>query len=174
MSFKTLKYLSLCLLCFLGSLNAAETFFLLIRHGETEWNARQTIQGQLDIPLSEKGMQQAKKIAAFLQQNHSDIQAIYCSDLARARLTAVEISQNFGLDFSQHTFLREIARGAAEGLTYTKKKEIYDGKFLKFQEARPTNKLLFALGTFWKPSLGHTLKKKLLSLHMEHSWKYFW
>lgn len=140
MTFKMWKYLLISLLCFFGSLKAVETSFLLIRHGETEWNAMKKIQGQLDIPLSERGLKQAEKIAKFLQQDHSDINAIYSSDLARARVTAAKISEKFGLEFSQHTFLREIARGEAEGLTYTEKKEIYDEASHKLNQQYPERK----------------------------------
>lgn len=119
------------------SLTAQETTFLLIRHGESEWNALQKIQGQIDIPLSTKGLQQSEQIADFLSENHPDIVSIHSSDLVRAAITAKNLADKLNLTFSQHPSLREIGRGDAEGLTYTGKKEVYDSLAKTLDEMYP-------------------------------------
>ncbi len=63
------------------------TRLLLVRHGETDWNAGARIQGHLDIALNDTGRLQARRLAAALAGGES-IDAIYTSDLVRARETA--------------------------------------------------------------------------------------
>jgi len=63
----------------------------LVRHGETEWNKLQLWQGNSDIPLNEKGKEQAMALAKRFE-NH-DIEAIYSSTLSRAFETAKIISK---------------------------------------------------------------------------------
>ncbi|HSO95917.1 MAG TPA: histidine phosphatase family protein, partial [Acidimicrobiia bacterium] len=57
---------------------------LLIRHGESTWNAAGRWQGHADPPLSTTGMAQARAAAPALV----DIDVVWCSDLVRARQTA--------------------------------------------------------------------------------------
>jgi probable phosphoglycerate mutase len=59
---------------------------LLVRHGESEWNAVRRLQGQADIGLSEKGEAQARALAATVEQLSPD--HVITSDLRRARQTA--------------------------------------------------------------------------------------
>ncbi|MBI3973335.1 MAG: histidine phosphatase family protein [Chloroflexi bacterium] len=58
----------------------------ITRHGESTWNAAHLIQGQTDVPLSERGRAQAARLAARLR--HEPIDIVFTSDLARARDTA--------------------------------------------------------------------------------------
>jgi glucosyl-3-phosphoglycerate phosphatase len=59
---------------------------LLVRHGESEWNAVRRLQGQADIDLSEKGRQQAIALKATIAALSPD--RVLTSDLKRARDTA--------------------------------------------------------------------------------------
>ena len=59
---------------------------ILVRHGESTWNAEELLQGQLDPPLSERGREQSRALAGMLDGVPDD--RIVCSDLGRARETA--------------------------------------------------------------------------------------
>ncbi|MEO8837393.1 MAG: histidine phosphatase family protein, partial [Herbaspirillum sp.] len=50
---------------------------LLIRHGETEWNALRRLQGQIDVSLNQRGVRQAAALAAALRDETLD--AVFCS-----------------------------------------------------------------------------------------------
>lgn len=91
------------------------TELLLVRHGETDWNKDQRWQGHADRPLNETGREQARAIAEELAREHVD--AIYTSDLARARETAELIAERAGVPFILEPQLREIDVGEWQGLT---------------------------------------------------------
>jgi broad specificity phosphatase PhoE len=59
---------------------------ILVRHGESTWNAEERLQGQLDPPLSERGREQSRALAAIVDGVPDE--RVVCSDLARARETA--------------------------------------------------------------------------------------
>ena len=86
----------------------------MIRHGETLWNLEQRCQGFTDIELSDKGILQAERVAAYLAKNFR-LQAIYSSDLARAKKTAEAIAQKQGLSVKTDQRLRELNQGEFEG-----------------------------------------------------------
>lgn len=91
------------------------TELLLVRHGETDWNAEGRLQGHTDRPLSEYGRSQASRLAADLEGE--DVEAIYSSDLARARETAEIVGERIGLPVVLDPGLREKDWGNWEGLT---------------------------------------------------------
>lgn len=93
------------------------TRILAIRHGETAWNVDARIQGQLDIPLNDTGVQQARWLAQALAEQEQ-VHAIYASDLARAWATAQAIAQVTGLPVTPETGLRERAFGDFQGRTF--------------------------------------------------------
>lgn len=111
---------TLIALCIFSHSNAfaAKTTFLLIRHGETNWNAEKRWQGQADIPLNKKGRTQAKRVAKKLFDEHPDLAAIYSSDLSRALDTSKETARLFNLPVVARSDLREYTVGVAEGLLY--------------------------------------------------------
>src|SRR3954451_17636073 len=59
---------------------------ILVRHGESTWNAEERLQGQLDPPLSDRGRDQARALAGMVDGVPAE--RIVCSDLGRARQTA--------------------------------------------------------------------------------------
>jgi broad specificity phosphatase PhoE len=90
------------------------TRLLLVRHGETDWNADGRLQGQTDRPLSDFGRMQARRLAGAL--GDETLEAIYSSDLARARETAEIVGERLGLPVSLEPDLREKDWGTWEGL----------------------------------------------------------
>jgi 2,3-bisphosphoglycerate-dependent phosphoglycerate mutase len=91
------------------------TTLLLARHGETDWNRELRIQGSSDIALNELGRDQARALAQELE--HVDLDAIYSSDLSRARQTAEVVATTHGLEVRIDPRLRERSFGSWEGLT---------------------------------------------------------
>ena len=92
------------------------TEILLIRHGETAWNAERRLQGHLDIPLNEEGERQAAALARALAGESVDM--IVSSDLSRAASTARAVADVLGLPLQTDATLRERCFGAFEGLLY--------------------------------------------------------
>ena len=93
------------------------TRLILIRHGQTEWNAAGRYQGQVDLPLNALGRQQAEQIVQ--QLDGTQLAAIYASDLARARETAEVLARATGLQVQLDRRLREIEQGEWEGMPFT-------------------------------------------------------
>jgi broad specificity phosphatase PhoE len=91
------------------------TTLFLVRHGETDWNADGRLQGQTDRPLSDFGRRQARQLAEGLADER--LQAIYASDLARARETAEIVAERLRLPVVLDPDLREKDWGTWEGLT---------------------------------------------------------
>ncbi|CAI0554094.1 unnamed protein product [Linum tenue] len=78
-----------------SSAHPAYTEIVVVRHGETEWNADKRIQGHVDVDLNEVGRQQAALVADRLSKE-SKISAVYSSDLKRAFDTAQAIADRCG------------------------------------------------------------------------------
>lgn len=108
------------------------TRILLIRHGETAWNAVRRLQGHIDIPLSPTGERQAEALARTLAREPLD--AIISSDLGRALQTAQAVAA-YHPHLPLHTDpgLRERGYGAFEGLLYTEIAERYPVEFAEWQ-----------------------------------------
>jgi probable phosphoglycerate mutase len=89
---------------------------LLVRHGETEWNAVGRLQGHSDIPLNDTGRAQARAIAVRLSSH--GVTRVWTRDLARARETGAIIAAELGLtEPAIEVDLRERRFGIFEGLT---------------------------------------------------------
>lgn len=112
---------------------------ILIRHGETAWNAEQRIQGQLDIPLSATGVWQAGRLADRLAREapSGPIDAIVASDLARAQLTANPLAARLGVPVQLDPRLRERAFGIFEGHTLADVAARWPQEFAAWRERDP-------------------------------------
>jgi 2,3-bisphosphoglycerate-dependent phosphoglycerate mutase len=121
-----------------------KTKLLLIRHGETAWNAEHRIQGQLDIPLSPLGVLQSARLAECLA--NEPIDAVYSSGQSRAWLTAAPLAARLGLNVIAEPRLRERSFGIFEGLTLDEIAERYPPEFKKWRERDPA----------WRPEGGES------------------
>jgi 2,3-bisphosphoglycerate-dependent phosphoglycerate mutase len=92
------------------------TTLILVRHGETDWNRDGRFQGHADPPLNATGRKQARALADVVAGETAD--AVYSSDLARARQTADIIGERLGLPVVHERALREIDVGAWQGLNH--------------------------------------------------------
>jgi broad specificity phosphatase PhoE len=98
------------------------TTLLLVRHGETDWNADGRLQGQTDRLLSDYGRRQSRQLADELADE--EIEAIYASDLARARETANIVADRLRLPVTLDPDLRERDWGTWEGLTAAERERV--------------------------------------------------
>ena len=90
--------------------------FYLVRHGETDWNARRIVQGSTDIPLNARGLEQAA--SAREEMKDLPIDVIYSSPLSRARVTAEIINEYHQVPIIPEARLREREFGIFEGKAY--------------------------------------------------------
>jgi broad specificity phosphatase PhoE len=94
------------------------TRVLLVRHGETDWNAAGRWQGHAPVPLNQEGLTQSTALGQYLAQNGYRIDALFSSDLKRAMQTAGEIAAPLGLSIQADPRLREVDLGEWQGLTH--------------------------------------------------------
>ena len=90
----------------------SKTIIYSARHGETDFNVQFCLCGRLDIPLTQKGIEQAHILAESL--TGKDIDYIYCSDLCRAVVTAETVGKKLGITPVPDARLRETDFGAME------------------------------------------------------------
>jgi broad specificity phosphatase PhoE len=93
------------------------TRLIVWRHGNTDWNGDNRVQGQIDTPLNDLGREQAAAAAPLLAALRPD--AIVGSDLSRAADTAAALSALTGLPVRTDPRLRERHYGLWQGLTMT-------------------------------------------------------
>ena len=107
------------------------TRILLVRHGETTWNAEKRWQGWADSPLSELGMRQAVMAAEAV----GAVDAIVASDLSRAAETARIISELTGVGpVLTDPDLRERDVGEWSGLTRDEIEARFPGAYAAWRE----------------------------------------
>jgi probable phosphoglycerate mutase len=107
------------------------TEVLVVRHGQSTWNASGRWQGQADPPLSELGARQAAQAGARLRlglgADRAPVDAVWASDLARARDTAGIIGAALGLHARVDERLRERHAGPWQGMTRAQIEEQWPG-----------------------------------------------
>lgn len=108
------------------------TRLLLIRHGETIWNNEMRYQGHSDIPLSDEGREQAKKLSARL--SGEEIDHVYASDLSRAYETAEIIAAPHHKTVQKMEQLRETMFGVWEGLKFSEIQERFPEVWAKWRD----------------------------------------
>lgn len=107
------------------------TTILLIRHGETAWNAVRRLQGHIDIPLNAEGERQAAALAQAMANLPLD--AVISSDLQRARQTAQAVAGRHALPVHTDPLLRERCYGVFEGMLYADIARTYPGEYALWQ-----------------------------------------
>jgi probable phosphoglycerate mutase len=107
------------------------TNIVLIRHGETAWNAERRLQGHIDISLNPEGRRQADALAAALAGE--PLHAIVASDLQRALQTAEAVGAARGLPVQVDRALRERCFGGFEGLLYAEIEQRFPLEFAAWQ-----------------------------------------
>lgn len=107
------------------------TRIILIRHGETAWNAERRLQGHIDIALNTEGERQADALAGALAGERFD--AVVSSDLQRAHQTALAVAGMHGIGVKTDPALRERCYGAFEGLLYAEIEQRYPAEFAAWQ-----------------------------------------
>ena len=95
--------------------------FYVVRHGQTDWNAKGRIQGKTDIELNEIGIEQARQLKALIKDYNIDL--IISSPLKRARKTAEIINETVKCNIIFEDSLKERGYGIFEGMI---RKEIND------------------------------------------------
>lgn len=88
---------------------------LITRHGETEWNAQGRLQGHMDSPLTDRGLEQASFLGEAARK--AQVACVYSSDLGRASRTAALAAAVVQCDHALDPNLREQCLGLLEGLT---------------------------------------------------------
>ena len=111
------------------------TTVLLARHGESDWNVAGRWQGHADRPLTEQGRAQAERLAARLATKRLD--AIYSSDLRRAKKTAEIVAARQGLDVVALRELREVDVGSWSGLTRAEAGKRFPEAFERWRGGSP-------------------------------------
>ena len=113
---------------------------ILVRHGETYWNHERRVQGgDSDIELNDTGLEQARKLAAFLE--NEPIAAILSSPLQRAIATAEVIASHHQLPVEIDQGLRELKVGELEGISVSNLSTTFSQFLMQWWQDRGAMKL---------------------------------
>ena len=109
------------------------------RHGETIWHAGNRYAGHTDIALTERGVEQAKALAAWATD--AGLARVVASDLQRASETARPSAAARGLELELDPRFREIAFGQAEGMTQEETAQRFPEARAAYERAPATSPL---------------------------------
>lgn len=105
---------------------------ILIRHGESETNVIKAFAGQLDVPLTPNGQEQAHLMAVYMDKYN--VEKIYASPLQRAQHTAQAIGNRQGCPIEPISALMEINSGQWQGKTYAQISNDYPDMYKAWKE----------------------------------------
>jgi probable phosphoglycerate mutase len=111
--------------------HAEVTRLIAVRHGETAWNVESRLQGQLDVPLNDRGHEQARRTAHWLAEDQPDV--VVSSDLARAKATAQAIASFNRCPLLLDPGLRERSFGSFQGMTHLEVAERWPAESLRWK-----------------------------------------
>lgn len=115
------------------------TALFLARHGETVWHAENRYCGSTDVGLTEAGIAQARRLGDWAAG--AGLDAVYASDLSRARSTAQPAADAVGRPLRVDPRLRELDFGKAEGLTPAEMAEAFPDALAAFSSDPATHPL---------------------------------
>lgn len=118
-----------------GTMSMNDTYLLLVRHGQTEWNRERRIQGNGDSPLTTLGHAQAEAAADALRRYPID--ALYASDAGRALQTVEPIVASMKKPVTTDSRLRERHYGLFEGKTQEEIRQAFPEIYLDYQKRLP-------------------------------------
>ena len=115
---------------------------ILIRHGQSLWNAENKFTGWVDSPLSKRGIQEAIKAGKLIKEFNVDVEVVFTSFLSRAidtlNLLLKELNKS-DLIVNKSWYLNERHYGSLTGLNKEEtKKEIGESLFLKYRRSWDT------------------------------------
>ena len=113
------------------------TRLIIWRHGQTDWNFANRIQGHTDVALDDVGRAQATAAATALAAQHPD--AIVASDLRRAADTAAALAAATGLPVHFDPRLRERYFGSWQGMTADEVATKYQAENARWRRGEPIN-----------------------------------
>jgi probable phosphoglycerate mutase len=176
-----LKYVVVLMLALNTTVNAFQTEILLIRHGETDWNIENKIQGSTDNPLNDTGFAQAEQLSEKIFKYYPDIaKTVYSSDLIRAIQTAKKTVAYFKskelplFGIVTDPNLQEFDWGSIEGMLvpekYALSKDYLDDLKAKYplRKDRWSYPLAPAKGVESLNQLVERTKKALTKIALEH------
>ena len=99
-----------------------------VRHGESEWNVADRICGQTDVPLTQKGHEQAEETGKKILDAGIRAEAVLCSPLLRAKQTAEHIAEMTGIPLRVEPRLTEQNFGIWEGTSPRNSAEFHEAK----------------------------------------------
>ncbi|KRF15407.1 hypothetical protein ASG90_11945 [Nocardioides sp. Soil797] len=104
---------------------------VLLRHGQTDWNAIGRGQGHADVEINDLGHDQAAAAAPVIAAYEPS--ALWTSDLARARQTAAYVAKECGLETVLDARFREFDLGQRTGLTMAEYAETFPAEYADFR-----------------------------------------
>lgn len=147
--------------------------FYFIRHGQTDWNKEERLQGSLDIPLNETGIAQAKAAAELTKDLPIDL--IITSDLSRAKDTTDIINKTLQVPVIIDERIRERHAGKLEGVLESElTKEQIDTRYhspeLVEEEGEPFSEFTIKIIKAINENLKNNPNKNIL--FSAHKWVY--
>lgn len=106
---------------------------VVVRHGYSLFNKEKRFTGQADVPLTEKGIEEARLTGEYVLKNYQ-VDAIYSSDLSRAVDTARPVAEALGLPINKCKELRELNVGVWERMLFEDVRTQYQAEYQNYKE----------------------------------------
>ena len=103
--------------------------FILLRHGSTEPQQEKMFIGRWDVPISEKGRDEARAAAERIKELAPAASRVYCSDLSRSADSAAFVAEALGIPAEEHSRLAELSLGTWDGLPISEVKRRFPAEY---------------------------------------------